>query len=78
MTDSEFNCYSRAASQEALAEAGMANLEAGLAKCKTNSLKVNSLSPGLVELRGIEPLTSAVRLHELEQFFAVLRLYRSA
>ena len=45
MTDSEFNRYSRAASQEALAEAGMANLEAGLAKCKTNSLKVNSLSP---------------------------------
>jgi len=26
-----------------------------------------------VELRGIEPLTSAARLHELERFFAVLR-----
>ena len=28
---------------------------------------------GLVELRGIEPLTSAVRLHALKRFFAVLR-----
>jgi hypothetical protein len=33
------------------------------------------LCVGLVELRGIEPLTSAVRLHELERFFAVLRRF---
>jgi hypothetical protein len=32
LTDAEFNRYSRAANQEVLAEAGMANLEARLAK----------------------------------------------
>ena len=31
-----------------------------------------------MELRGIEPLTSAVRLHDLERFFAVLRYFVAA
>jgi hypothetical protein len=33
----------------------------------------DGLQARLVELRGIEPLTSAVRLHRMRPFFAVLR-----
>jgi len=36
------------------------------------------LAGGLVELRGIEPLISAVRLHRIQLFFAVSGQLRSA
>jgi hypothetical protein len=38
----------------------------------------NRLCVGLVELRGIEPLTSAVRLQRTAAFFAVLRDFTAA
>ena len=45
---------------------------------RTVAKPMNWQQPGLVELRGIEPLTSAVPLHRLEQFFAVLRPFVAA
>ena len=38
----------------------------------------NLASVRLVELRGIEPLTSAVRLHKVELFFAFSRRFPAA